>query len=149
MYTQKSFTLKPSEASKKWYHIDATGMVVGRLATAVADLLRGKGKTTYTPNTDSGDFVVVTNCEKVVFTGAKWDKKMYHHHTGFIGGIKQKTAKQQLERKPEAILMNAVQGMLPKNSLARKQLTKLKVFVGSDHGHEAQKPEELKINKGL
>ncbi len=141
MYTQRSYTLKPSETEKKWYHIDASEKVVGRLATEIADLLRGKRKTTFTPNTDSGDFVVVTNIEKVKFTGSKWDNKIYYWHTNHVGGLKQRTAKEQLKRHPELILQNAVKGMLPKGSLGRKQLTKLKLFVGSEHEHTAQAPE--------
>lgn len=146
MYTQKSYTLKKEEMNdKKWYVIDATDLVVGRLATKAADLLRGKHKPTFTPNQDSGDFVIITNCEKVKFTGRKWDDKKYFWHTNFIGGIKQRTAKEQLEKHPELIIMEAVKGMLPKTTLGRKQLTKLKVFVGSEHAHEAQKPEVLTV----
>ncbi len=141
MYTQKSFVLKPAEAQKKWYVIDAQDKIVGRLATEVADLLRGKRNPQYTPHTDSGDFVVVINADKVKFTGSKWDDKKYYWHTGYVGGIKERTAKVQLERHPELILMEAVKGMLPKNSLGRAQLTKLKVFTGSEHTHQAQNPE--------
>lgn len=146
MYTQKSYTLKKEDLNdKKWYVIDATDLVVGRLATKAADLLRGKHKPTFTPNQDSGDFVIITNCEKVKFTGNKWDNKKYFWHTNFIGGIKQRTAKEQLEKHPELIIMEAVKGMLPKNTLGRKQLTKLKVFVGAEHAHEAQKPEVFEV----
>ncbi|MBT3980910.1 MAG: 50S ribosomal protein L13 [Bacteriovoracaceae bacterium] len=145
MYQNKSFTLKPAEADKKWYIIDATGLVVGRLATKVADVLRGKHLPTFTPNTDSGDYVVITNAEKVRFTGNKWDKKIYFRHTNHIGGLKERTAKVQMEKEPTSIVMMAVKGMLPKGSLGRKQLTKLKVFAGSEHSHEAQKPVELTL----
>lgn len=145
MYVQKSFVLRPSDAEKKWHLVDADGKTVGRLATEIANLLRGKRKATYTPNTDSGDFVVVVNSEKVHFSGKKWDDKKYYRHSGFIGTLKVRTAKEQLERSPEAILMHAVKGMLPKNSLGRKQLTKLKVFVGENHGHEAQKPQVYEV----
>lgn len=141
MYTQKSFSAKKEDMDRKWWVIDATDMVVGRLATETANLLRGKGKPTFTPNQECGDFVVITNCEKVRFTGNKWKGKIYYRHTNHIGGIKQRTATEQLEKHPELIVMNAVKGMLPKNTLGRKQLTKLKVFVGSEHSHEAQKPE--------
>lgn len=141
MYTQKSFVLKPAEAQKKWYVIDAENKIVGRLATEVADILRGKRNPQYTPHTDSGDFVVVINADKVKFTGAKWDDKKYFWHTGYVGGIKERTAKVQLEKHPELILMEAVKGMLPKNSLGRQQLTKLKVFAGAEHTHSAQNPE--------
>ena len=145
MYVQKSYVLKPSEVNKKWYLIDAEDQVVGRLATKIADILRGKNSAQFTPNTDSGDFVVVINADKVKFTGNKWDKKNYYWHTNHIGGLKKRTAKEQLEKHPELIIMNAVKGMLPKTSLGRKQLTKLKVFVGAEHEHNAQNPVELKL----
>jgi len=145
MYVQKSFVLKPSEAEKKWYLVDADGKTVGRLATEIANLLRGKGKATFTPNTDSGDFVVVINAEKVHFSGKKWDDKKYYRHSGYIGALKVRTAKEQLDRSPDLILMSAVKGMLPKNTLGRKQLTKLKVFAGDKHGHEAQKPQVYEV----
>lgn len=145
MYTQKSFSQTAENIDRKWWVIDATDLVVGRLASEVATILRGKNKPTFTPNQECGDFVIITNCEKVKFTGAKWDDKKYHWHTGYIGGIKERTAKVQLEKHPERIIMDAVKGMLPKTSLGRKQLTKLKVFVGDTHAHEAQKPEVLKI----
>jgi large subunit ribosomal protein L13 len=145
MYTQKSFVLKPADADKKWYVVDAKDMVVGRLATQIADVLRGKNSPKFTPHTDSGDFVVVVNAEKVVFTGNKLEAKKYYKHTNHIGGLKSRTAKEQLERHPEMVLMNAVKGMLPKTSLGRKQLTKLKVFAGETHSHEAQNPEVLNL----
>ncbi len=145
MYTQKSFSLKAGDIDKKWWIIDAQDVVVGRLASEVAHLLRGKHKPTFTPNQECGDFVVITNCEKVKFTGNKWAAKEYHWHTGHIGGLKTRTAKVQLEKHPELIIMEAVKGMLPKTSLGRKQLTKLKVFVGDAHNHDAQKPVEFKI----
>jgi large subunit ribosomal protein L13 len=140
MYTQKSFVLKPSEADKKWHLVDAKDKVVGRLATEIADILRGKKSPKFTPNTDSGDFVVVINADKVKFTGKKLDQKVYHWHTNHIGGLKQRTAREQLSRRPDLIIMDAVKGMLPKTTLGRKQLTKLKVFAGETHDHEAQKP---------
>ncbi|MDC1173797.1 50S ribosomal protein L13 [Bacteriovoracaceae bacterium] len=145
MYTQKSFVLKPAEADKKWILIDANDQVVGRLATKIADILRGKNSPKFTPHTDSGDFVVVVNADKVRFTGKKLDEKKYYWHTGFVGGIKSRTAKEQLAKNPELILMNAVKGMLPKNSLGRKQLTKLKVFAGENHNHDAQNPQKLEL----
>lgn len=145
MYTQKSFVLKPADADKKWYLVDATDKVVGRLATEIADVLRGKRSPKFTPNTDSGDFVVVINADKVKFTGNKWNDKVYYRHSNYMGGLKERTAKEQLERKPEAILMSAVKGMLPHTSLGRKQLTKLKVFAGTEHEHEAQKPVALEL----
>ena len=145
MYTQKSHVLKPAEADKKWLVIDATDKVVGRLATEVADLLRGKKNPQFTPNTDSGDYVVIVNAEKIRFTGNKLDKKIYYWHTNHIGGIKKRTAREQFDKHPELIVTNAVKGMLPKTSLGRKQLTKLKVFVGEKHDHEAQNPEVYNI----
>lgn len=145
MLTQKSFNLKPADADKKWFLVDATDKVVGRLATEIADLLRGKNNPKYTPNTDSGDYVVVVNAEKVQFTGKKWTDKNYYWHSEHVGGIKKRTAKEQLEKQPQKILMSAVKGMLPKTSLGRKQLTKLKVFVGPEHNLEAQKPVEFKL----
>ena len=145
MFTQKSYVLKPSEASKKWYLLDAEGQTVGRLATRLADMLRGKNNPQYTPHTDSGDFVVVVNAEKVVFTGNKLEKKVYYKHSGYVGGLKEHTAKEQLERKPTEVLMHAVKGMLPKNTLGRKQLTKLKIFAGTEHTHSAQNPEKVQL----
>jgi large subunit ribosomal protein L13 len=145
MYTQKSFALKKEDIDRKWYVIDATDKVVGRLATEVTNLLRGKHKPTFTPNQECGDFVIITNCEKIRFTGNKMDNKVYYWHTNHIGGLKQRTVKEQLEKHPEKIIMDAVKGMLPKTSLGRKQLTKLKVFTGTEHGHEAQKPEVYEI----
>lgn len=145
MYTQKTFNLKTEGQERKWFVIDGTDKVVGRLATEIADLLRGKNKPTYTPNVDSGDFVVLTNCEKVRFTGNKLDKKLYHWHTNHISGLKTRTAGEQMDRHPELVIMNAVKGMLPKTSLGRKQLTKFKVFVGSNHDHDAQKPEVYEL----
>jgi large subunit ribosomal protein L13 len=146
MYTEKTYTPKEAEVDKKWHIVDADGLVVGRLATQIANVLRGKNKPQFTPNADMGDFVVVVNCEKVKFTGNKWDDKIYYRHTNHVGGLKQRTAKEQLEKHPEQILYLAVKRMLPKGSLAKKQLTKLKLFVGPNHDHEAQKPEELKFN---
>lgn len=145
MYTQKSYRATTADMDKKWLEIDATGKVVGRLATEIANLLRGKNKPTFTPNVDCGDFVIITNCEKVKFTGSKWSDKKYYWHTNHIGGLKQRTATQQLERHPELIVMNAVKGMLQKNSLGRKQLTKLKVFVGPEHTHAAQNPVKYEL----
>lgn len=145
MYTQKSFHLKPADAEKKWYVVDGTDKVVGRLATEIATILRGKNKPTFTPSTDCGDFVVVTNCEKVRFTGGKTEQKRYYKHTGYVGGIKERTVTEQLEKHPELIIMNAVKGMLPKTTLGRKQLTKLKVYKGESHPHEAQNPQELSL----
>ena len=137
--------MKKEDIDKKWWVIDATDVVVGRLATEVANILRGKDKPTFTPNQECGDYVVITNAEKVRFTGNKWADKKYHWHTNHIGGLKTRTATEQLNRHPELIIMNAVKGMLPKTSLGRKQLTKLKVVVGNEHTHEAQQPEARTI----
>lgn len=145
MYTQKTFSLKKEDAEKKWYVVDATDKVVGRLASEIAMILRGKNKPSFTLNQDSGDFVIVTNAEKVKFTGKKWDDKKYYWHTNHIGGLKERTARVQLEKRPDLIITNAVKGMLPKTSLGRKQLTKLKVVVGSEHKFEAQKPETIEL----
>lgn len=145
MYTQKSFSQTVENIDRKWWVIDATDLVVGRLASEVATILRGKNKPTFTPNQECGDFVIITNCEKIKFTGKKWEDKKYQWHTGHIGGLKSRTAKVQLEKNPESIIMDAVKGMLPKTSLGRKQLTKLKVFVGDAHTHDAQKPVVLEI----
>lgn len=141
----KSFVAKPQEVERKWYVVDADGKTLGRLASQVASILRGKNKPTYTPHVDTGDFVIVVNAEKVAVTGKKMDQKMYRHHTGYPGGLKEMTYKQMLEKKPEDIIAQAVKGMLPKNSLGRQMFKKLKVYSGSEHNHEAQKPEMLDI----
>ncbi len=145
MYTEKSFVLKPKEATKNWFVVDATDVVVGRLATQVADVLRGKNNPQYTPNTDSGDFVVVINAEKVKFTGNKLLNKKYYRVSGYMGGLKTTSAQEMLKNAPERVIMEAVKGMLPKNSLGRKQLTKLKVYAGENHDHEAQKPQKMEV----
>jgi len=145
MYKQRSFTATPSDIDRKWWIIDAQDIVVGRLATEVATLLRGKHKPTFTPNQECGDFVVITNAEKIRFTGNKLNDKNYYRYTGFIGGLKSRTAKEMLESRPEQVIMEAVKGMLPKTSLGRKQLTKLRVFAGEAHTHEAQKPEKFEL----
>jgi large subunit ribosomal protein L13 len=141
----KTFVAKEEDVAKKWYVVDAKDKVLGRLATQIAMRLRGKHKPVFTPHAETGDFVVVINADKVTLTGKKWDKKIYYHYTGFIGGLRQITAKKLLEKKPEDILRFAVKGMLPKNSLGRRQLKKLKIYVGADHPHEAQQPEILEI----
>ena len=143
MYTQKSFVQKPAEAQKNWYLVDAKDMIVGRLASEIAKVLRGKAKPQFTPYTDAGDFVVVINAEKVKFTGNKLEDKKYYWHSNFVGGLKNRSAKEQLERRPDLVLLEAVKGMLPKNTLGREQITKLKIFAGEKHDHEAQKPQPL------
>jgi large subunit ribosomal protein L13 len=143
MDINKSFMAKEPEIERKWYVVDAAGKVVGRLASELARRLRGKHKPVWTPHCDTGDFVVVVNAEKVRFTGRKLDDKLYRHYTGFIGGLKEIPAKDLLAKKPRDILMRAVRGMLPKNSLGRRQLKKLKVYPGPRHPHSAQKPETI------
>jgi len=134
------------ETTKKWYLVDASGKTVGRLATRIATILRGKHKAQFTPHIDCGDNVIVVNAEKVHFTGKKWDAKNYYKHSGFIGGLKTITAKEMLQKKPEVIIRHAVKGMLPKNRLGRKIYQNLKVYSGIDHPHEAQQPETLKFD---
>jgi len=141
----KTYVAKEQEVHKKWYLVDARDKVVGRLASRIAHRLRGKHKPIFTPHTDTGDFIVVINADKVTFTGRKWDNKVYYRHSGYIGGLKQRRAKELLEKKPEDILRFAVKGMLPKNSLGRRQLKKLKIYAGSEHPHEAQQLEKLEI----
>jgi large subunit ribosomal protein L13 len=142
----KTFSAKPAEVTKKWIVIDATGLVVGRLATLVAMRLRGKHLPTYTPHVDCGDNVIIVNADKVVFTGRKRDDKMYYHHTGFIGGIKERSAKSILEgRFPERVVEKAVERMIPRGPLGRVQMGNLRVYAGADHPHEAQQPEALDV----
>jgi large subunit ribosomal protein L13 len=141
-----TFSAKPADVEKKWVVIDATGLVVGRLASIIALRLRGKHKPSFTPHVDDGDNVIVINAEKVVFTGRKRDQKNYYHHTGYIGGIKERSAKSIFEgRFPERILEKAVERMLPRGPLGRKQLGNLRVYAGSEHPHEAQKAEPLDV----
>ena len=142
----KSYSAKPAEVDKKWVMIDATGLVVGRLASIIALRLRGKHKPTFTPHVDCGDNVIVVNAEKVVFTGRKLQKKVYYYHTGFIGGIKERSAKSIMEgRFPERIVEKAVERMLPRGPLGRQQLTNLRVYKGPEHPHTAQTPELIDI----
>ncbi len=137
---------KVNEIEKKWYVVDATDKVLGRLATQIALRLRGKHRPDFTPHLDTGDFIIVINAEKVRLTGNKLDQKMYHKHSGYLGGLKSMTARQMLEKKPEEVIRLAVRRMLPKNKLARHQLKKLKVYRGGEHPHEAQTPEPLEIS---
>lgn len=132
-------------SQRQWYIVDAQGMVLGRMATEIAKVLRGKHKPVFTPNQDAGDFVVVVNAAGVKLTGAKLAQKVYFRHTEFPGGIRERTAAQMLQEKPEDLITIAVKGMLPKNRLSRKLITKLKVYAGSEHPHDAQKPQPLKI----
>jgi len=139
----KTYSAKPGEITREWYLVDAEGKTLGRLATQIADTLRGKNKAQYTPHVDTGDFVVVVNAEKIAVTGNKLDQKRYYRHSGYPGGLKSRTLREQLDRRPTEVLRVAVKGMLPKNRLARRQLTKLKVYAGPDHPHEAQAPQPL------
>ena len=143
----KTYSAKPGEIQREWYLVDAEGQTLGRLATQIADTLRGKGKPQYTPHVDTGDFVVVVNAEKIAVTGKKLDDKMYYRHSGYPGGLKKRTLNDMLERRPEEVIRLAVRGMLPKNRLARKQLTKLKIYAGPEHPHEAQAPSELELTQ--
>jgi large subunit ribosomal protein L13 len=142
----KTYVAKPSDRERNWLLIDASGKTLGRLATQIADLLRGKRKAAYTPHIDTGDFVVVVNAEQVHVTGNKRQAKRYYRHSGYPGGLRSRTLQEMLERRPEEVLRLAVKGMLPRNRLARKQLTKLKIYTGPDHPHEAQKPQRLEID---
>ena len=145
-HMMKTYSAKPAEVEKKWIVIDAKGLVVGRLASLIAMRLRGKHKPTYTPHVDCGDNVIVVNAEKVVLTGRKVQQKVYYHHTGHIGGIKERTAKFVLEgRFPQRVVEKAVERMLPRGPLARRQLSNLRVYKGPDHPHAAQQPEKLEV----
>jgi large subunit ribosomal protein L13 len=141
----KTYSAKPREIEQKWYVVDAEAQTLGRLATRIADVLRGKGKPQYTPHVDSGDFVVVVNAEKIRVTGKKLEQKVYYRHSGYPGGLRERTLAEQLERRPEEVLRRAVRGMLPKNRLAAVQLRKLKVYAGAEHPHGAQNPVPMEV----
>ncbi|MDX6486765.1 MAG: large subunit ribosomal protein [Gaiellaceae bacterium] len=143
----KTYSAKPGEITREWYLVDADGLTLGRLATVIADTLRGKRKPVFTPHVDTGDFVVVVNAEKIAVTGNKLDQKMYHRHSGYPGGLKSRTLREQLDRRPTEVLRVAVKGMLPKNKLARRQITKLKIYVGPEHPHESQNPQPLSLEQ--
>ena len=140
----KTYTAKPREIEQAWRLVDADGQILGRLATEIADTLRGKNKPAYTPHVDTGDFVIVVNAEKVRVTGKKLDQKIYYRHSGYPGGLRERTLAEQLARRPEEVIRRAVKGMLPKNKLAAAQLRKLKVYAGPEHPHAAQNPAPLK-----
>lgn len=146
MKKQHSYYAKPSDIEKKWYAIDATDLILGRLATEVASIVRGKHKPSYTPSVDVGDFVVIYNAEKVAVTGNKRTDKMYYRHSGYPGGLKEASFQQLINKKPEDVIMKAVKGMLPHNRLGRQLLKKVKVYAGESHPHAAQNPEVLTIN---
>jgi large subunit ribosomal protein L13 len=139
----KTEVAKAENVKRDWYLVDAQDIVLGRLATQIANVLRGKNKAIFTPSVDTGDFVIVVNAEKIALTGRKLDDKIYYSHTGFPGGLKEITAGKLLEKKPEDIIRKAVKGMLPKNKLARHMLKKLKVYAGASHPHDAQQPKNL------
>lgn len=136
-----TYSLKKSEIESKWYIIDAANKPLGRVASEAAKLLRGKHKLTYTPNIDNGDHVIILNCNDIVLTGHKLDQKIYRHHSGYIGGMKETTAREMLAKSPEKMMMLAIKGMLPKNSLGRQMLKKVRVYAGNEHENIAQKPE--------
>jgi large subunit ribosomal protein L13 len=137
----KTYSAKPGEIQRDWYVVDAEGQTLGRLATQIADRLRGKGKPQFTPHVDTGDFVVVVNAEKIAVTGNKLDDKLYYRHSGYPGGLRSRPLREQLERLPTEVLRKAVKGMLPRNRLGRQQLTKLKIYAGPEHPHGAQDPK--------
>lgn len=141
----KSYMAKPESVERKWYVVDATDMVLGRLASQIAAILRGKNKPVYTPNVDTGDFVIVLNCDKIVLTGKKLEKKFYIHHSGFIGGLKKVRYDDLMEKNPVFALELAIKGMLPKSPLGKKMFKKLFAYTGSEHNHQAQQPVELKL----
>jgi large subunit ribosomal protein L13 len=142
--SMKTYTAKPREIEQAWRLVDADGQILGRLATEIADTLRGKNKPAYTPHVDTGDFVIVVNADKVRVTGKKLEQKIYYRHSGYPGGLRERTLAEQLARRPEDVIRKAVKGMLPKNKLAAAQLRKLKVYAGPEHPHAAQNPAPLK-----
>ena len=141
----KTFVANIETRQRDWWVVDAEGRTLGRLATQIADALRGKRKPDYTPHVDTGDFVIVVNAEKIAVTGDKRTKKIYYRHSGYPGGIRSRTLNEMLDRQPEEVIRKAVKGMLPRNKLARQQINKLKVYAGPEHPHEAQQPKELEI----
>jgi large subunit ribosomal protein L13 len=141
----KTYVATPSDRERNWLVVDASGQTLGRLATRIADVLRGKRKPEYTPHIDVGDFVVVVNAEKIAVTGNKRQQKLYHRHSGYPGGLRSRNLEQMLERRPEEVLRLAVKGMLPRNRLGRAQLRKLKVYAGPDHPHAAQQPQPMEV----
>jgi len=143
--SMKTYVATPANRQRDWYVVDADGQTLGRLATRIADALRGKRKPEYTPHVDTGDFVIVVNAEKIRVTGDKLHQKVYWRHSGYPGGIRSRTLEEMLARRPEEVIRKAVKGMLPRNRLARAQLTKLKVYAGPEHPHQAQQPETMEI----
>lgn len=143
----KTFMAKAETIERKWYVIDASGMVLGRLASQVAAILRGKNKPTFTPHVDTGDHVIILNSDKVILTGAKLDQKKYYHHSGYVGGIKETPYRDLMAKKSDFVVTEAIRGMLPHNSLGRKMIKKLRVYKGGEHEQQAQKPEALTLQK--
>ena len=141
----KSFMASPSTIEREWYVVDATGHTLGRLASEIATILRGKNKPTYTPHIDTGDNVIVINAEKIKVTGKKLDQKIYYHHSDYVGGMKEQTLNEKLAKKPEDVIYLAVKGMLPKGPLGRQMIKKLHVYAGAEHNHAAQQPKALEI----
>jgi large subunit ribosomal protein L13 len=141
----KTYNPKPGEIQRDWLIVDAEGKTLGRLATQIAERLRGKNKPQFAPHVDIGDFVVVVNAEKIAVTGKKLEQKIYYRHSGFPGGLRERTLKEQLNRQPTEVLRKAVKGMLPRNRLGRQQLTKLKIYAGPEHPHDAQAPTPLEV----
>ena len=139
----KTFMANPAKIERKWYVVDATGMTLGRLASEVAKILRGKNKPVFTPHEDTGDYVIITNAEHIKVTGKKLDQKIYYHHSDYVGGMKETTLREMLAKKPEKVVELAVKGMLPKGPLGREMFTKLHVYAGAEHPHAAQQPEAL------
>lgn len=140
-----TYMAKPNEVERKWYVVDAAGQTLGRLATRIAEVLRGKHKPTFTPHVDTGDYVIVVNAEKVKLTGNKWEQKKYYRHSGYPGGLKETPYNKLVEKKPELIIEKAVRGMIPHNKLGRKIMKKLKVYAGPEHPHQAQQPEVMEL----
>jgi len=141
----KTYVTKPAEVDRSWYVVDAEGQTLGRLATTLATVLRGKHKPSYSPSVDAGDYVIVVNAEKIHVTGRRLDQKKYYRHSGYMGGLTEITLRQQLEKNPDRVIYAAVRGMLPKNKLGRQMLKKLKVYAGPDHPHQAQQPEVMEL----
>ena len=142
---QKTFVTKPTDIERRWWVVDAEGQTLGRLASKLAPYLTGKNKPIYTSNLDTGDYVIVVNCEKIVVTGNRLEEKMYHHHSGYPGGLKSTPLSEMLEKHPERVIESALKGMLPSNALGRNMLKKLKVYRGGEHPHAAQKPQMLEL----
>ena len=146
MYAMKTYVAKPTDRERNWLVVDASGQTLGRLATQIADALRGKRKPEYTPHCDVGDFVIVVNADKISVTGRKLEQKRYYRHSGYPGGLKVRTFEEMMTKRPEEIIRIAVKGMMPRNRLARKQITKLKIYAGPEHPHTAQKPQPMETS---